>query len=416
MNQTSTLTDTSDTSHQQYPWLIAISGLFILITINGLTTSSLSVFDEVVQREFHLTRSVLKSRETVTYAVSALFILLSGWLIDRIGVKKLLLSGLTLMALALGGYGFARNLTDLYILHVLLGLAYVSAGSVAVVILVSSWFQKKRGLALGITLAGTSLGSAIFPPLLTNLIHTHGWREAFHWLSFVPLVLFVYTAVVVHSTPETAGMQPYGRRATEEPLVKEGRTYAEALHTPLFWLIALCGFLSFLGIVGLVSNLFLQLRSVGFDSGQAAWTLSLYFTLALVGKFLISWISDLVSLYPLFTGCLLGLMVGAIGLASLTPSLIIPSVGLAALSWGGVFTLYNVLIVRSFGLKAAGKINGTISLFENCGSLLGPLVMGWLFETSGSYQQPLYLTAGVFGLTAFLSLLFFRRVPKAYVS
>lgn len=416
MNQTSTLTDTSDTSHQQYPWLIAVSGLFILITINGLTTSSLSVFDEVVQREFHLSRSVLKSRETVTYAVSALFILLSGWLIDRIGVKKLLLSGLTLMTLALGGYGFARNLTDLYILHVLLGLAYVSAGSVAVVILVSSWFQKKRGLALGITLAGTSLGSAIFPPLLTNLIHTHGWREAFHWLSFVPLVLFVYTAVVVHSTPETAGMQPYGRGATEEPLVKEGRTYAEALRTPLFWLIALCGFLSFLGIVGLVSNLFLQLRSVGFDSGQAAWTLSLYFTLALVGKFLISWISDLVSLYPLFTGCLLGLMVGAIGLASLTPSLIIPSVGLAALSWGGVFTLYNVLIVRSFGLKAAGKINGTISLFENCGSLLGPLVMGWLFETSGSYQQPLYLTAGVFGLTAFLSLFFFRRVPKAYVS
>lgn len=406
MEQTSTLTQTYTSRY--YAWLMAGSGLLILVTINGLTTSSLSVFDEVLQKEFNLSRSLLKSRETVTYAISATFILFSGILIDRIGVKKLLLTGLSFMALALAGYGYAQSLVSLYVMHVLLGLAYVCAGSVAVVILVSAWFQEKRGLALGITLAGTSLGSAIFPPLLTHLIQTQGWRQAFHWLALIPLLLLIYTALTVHSTPEKAGMEPYGRLFPEKALVKQGKTYAEALRMPLFWLISLCGFLTFLGIVGIVSNLFLHLRNMGYGSPEAAWTLSLYFGIALIGKFIVSFLSDYVSVYPLFTACLVGLMLGALGLASFSRELILPSVAIAALSWGGVFTMYNVLIVRSFGLKAAGKINGTISLFENFGSLTGPWVMGWLSEKSGSYQQPLFLTAGIIGMAVVISVFFFR--------
>lgn len=406
MEHTSTLTKTYTSRY--YPWLIVSSGLLILVTINGLTTSSLSVFDEVLQKEFHLSRSLLKSRETVTYAISATFILFSGILIDWVGVKKLLLTGLGFMTLALAGYGYAQSLAALYVMHVLLGLAYVCAGSVAVVILVSAWFQEKRGLALGITLAGTSLGSAIFPPLLNHLIQTQGWRQAFHWLAFVPLLLLVYTAVVVESTPEKAGMEPYGRLFTGKALVKQGKTYAEALRMPLFWLVSFCGFLTFLGIVGIVSNLFLHLRNMGYGSPEAAWTLSFYFGLALIGKFIVSSVSDYVSVYPLFTACLVGLMLGALGLASFSRGLIIPSVAVAALSWGGVFTMYNVLIVRSFGLKSAGKINGTISLFENIGSLIGPWVMSWFSEYSGSYQQPLFLTALIIGLAALISLFFFR--------
>lgn len=407
MSQTSTLS-TSSVTAREYPWVIAVSGLLILITINGLTTSSLSVFDEVIQREFGLSRGLLKSRETVTYAVSAAFILLSGVLIDRFGVKRLLLTGLGFMALALAGYGYARNLTDLYALHVLLGLAYVSAGSVSVVILVSSWFREKRGLALGITLAGTSLGSAVFPPLLTYLIRTEGWRSAFHWLAVIPVVLAVYTALVVRDSP---GEMPSSYEKTKETGPADGMEYARALKTRLFWIISLCGFLSFLGIVGLVSNLFLHFRSTGFSPSEAAWVLTLYFSMALLGKFTVSSLSDYVCIYRMFSLCFGGLAAGALGIAWLSDGPAVAAVGVAAFSWGGVFTLYTILIVRTFGLKAAGKINGTIHLFENIGSLTGPVLVGLLSDIGGSYRTALMLVAAVFSVALLLSFFFERWKP-----
>ncbi|SDL82596.1 MFS transporter [Siphonobacter aquaeclarae] len=407
MSQTSTLSSSSVTM-REYPWVIAVSGLMILITVNGLTTSSLSVFDEVIQQEFGLSRGLLKSRETVTYAVSAAFILLSGVLIDRFGVKKLLLTGLGFMTLALAGYGYARNLTHLYLLHVLLGLAYVSAGSVSVVILVSAWFREKRGLALGVTLAGTSLGSAVFPPLLTYLIRTEGWRSAFHWLAVIPVVLAVYTALVVRDSPGTVGARITD--ATEHP-IQEGMEYSVALKTRLFWIISFCGFLSFLGIVGLVSNLFLHFRSTGFLPAEAAWVLTLYFSMALLGKFTVSSLSDYVCIYRMFSLCFAGLAAGALGVAWLSGGPAVAAVGVAAFSWGGVFTLYTILIVRTFGLKAAGKINGTIHLFENIGSLLGPVLVGLLSDVGGSYRTALLLVAVVFSVALILSFFFERWKP-----
>ncbi|MFT4032358.1 MAG: MFS transporter [Siphonobacter sp.] len=385
---------------RQYPWIIAVSGLLTLIIINGLTTSSLSVFDEALVQEFKLNRGLLKSRETVTYAVAAAFILLSGILIDRIGVKKLLLSGLGIMTMALAGYKYAKTLNHLYILHVLLGFAYVTAGPVPMVILVSGWFQEKRGLALGITLAGTSLGSAIFPPLLTHLMTAIGWRNTFYYLAFIPFIVLIYAALVVRNGPANETSKP----------VQSGMSYQAALRTPLFWVISFCGFLSFLGIVGIVSNLFLHLRELNFTSTQAAWMLSLYFILALVGKLVFSTLSDYYNIYRIFTTCFIGLALGSLGLGSLERWAVFPSITMAALSWGGVFTLYNVLIVKSFGLREAGKINGTINLFESCGSLLGPIVVGVLSEKLGSYQGPLYGVACVFGLTTILTFFLARSV------
>lgn len=417
MRETSTLATPVSRLTRHYPWLIVGTGLLVLIVVNGLTTSSLSVFDEVLTREFRLGRAQLKTKESITNAVAALFILLSGWLIDRVGVRALLLAGMGFMTLALGLYGFIRHTWHLYALHVLLGLALVTAGSVPVIILVSTWFRRQRGLALGLTLVGTSLGSAIFPPVLTHLIQSQGWRSTFWLLAILPLLLSGVVALVVRNSPTSVGGTAWGDRddaaePRETDLLHAGMAYRDAVRTPMFWLLSACGLLSFFGVVGLTSNVFLHLRGLNFNAQAAAGMLSLYFVLALTGKFLISSLSDYFNVHRMFTACFVGLALGAAGLAVSDGGGIAWAVGLTALSWGGVFTLYNVLIVRTFGLKAAGKINGSINFWESTGSFLGPVVTGWWFEQAGSYRPAFAAIAGALGVAAVLSL-FFRKLNPA---
>jgi MFS family permease len=300
---------------------------------------------------------------------------------------------------------------------VLLGLGYVTAGSVPVIILVSAWFRRQRGLALGLTLVGTSLGSAIFPPLLTFFIQQQGWRNTFVLLSVLPVVMLGVVGLLVRNSPTEVHGRPWGDDEGKEvgapggDLLHEGMEYRDALRTPLFWLLSGCGLLSFFGVVGLVSNLFMHLRGLHFAAFDASWTMTLYFVLALTGKFILSSLSDYVDSYVIFTVCLLGLALGATGLALADSRLVIGAVGLTALSWGGVFTLYNVLIIRTFGLKAAGKINGSISFWESIGSFLGPVLTGWWFEQVGSYRPAFGFIAGMLALAALLSLLFRRLKP-----
>ena len=140
-----------------YPWIICFSGLLILIVVNGLTTTSLSVFDKAFLDEFHWTREELKVRESITNGVTLLFIFISGVIIDKIRVKKMLLFGTLTLTLTLASYSFIHNKFEAYLVHFFLGISMITAGSVSCIILVSSWFHDKRGLAIGIVLIGTSL-------------------------------------------------------------------------------------------------------------------------------------------------------------------------------------------------------------------------------------------------------------------
>ena len=128
---------TSDWKTRYYPWLICFSGLLTLIVVNGLTTTSLSVFDKAFLDEFHWSREELKVRESITNGVTLLFIFISGVIIDKIRVKKMLLFGTFILALTLASYSFVHNKFEAYLAHFFLGISMITAGSVSCIILVS---------------------------------------------------------------------------------------------------------------------------------------------------------------------------------------------------------------------------------------------------------------------------------------
>ena len=202
--------------NQYYPWIICFSGLLILIVVNGLTTTALSVFDKAFLDEFHWSREELKVRESITNGVTLFFIFISGIIIDKIRVKKMLLIGTLTLAISLAGYSFIQNKFEAYLVQFFLGISMVTAGSVSCIILVSSWFNEKRGLAIGIVWVGTSLESAIFSPLNTFLLETFGWRQSFQIISIFPIIVFVYIYFFVKNSPSDIGTLALGFDKNQE--------------------------------------------------------------------------------------------------------------------------------------------------------------------------------------------------------
>jgi len=402
---------------QYYPWIICFSGFLILIIVNGLTTTSLSVFDKTFLDEFHWSREELKVRESITNGVTLLFILISGIIIDKIRVKKMLLFGTFTLAITLAGYSFVHNKFEAYLVHFFLGISMVTAGSVSCIILVSSWFNNKRGLAIGIVLVGTSLGSAIFSPLNTHLLEIYGWRQAFQILAIFPFIAFFYIYFFVKNSPAEIGIFALGfgknlKKNANSDLLKEGMSYNEATKKHLFWLICICGFCTFYSLVGTIANVFLHVVGLGFDAKTASYNLTLYFLIAGLSKLLISLFTDYINPYIVFSTCCLLMILGILGFSSMDKSIILPSITFLAISWGGIYSLYNLIIIKSFGLKEAGKINGTISMFEGGGAFLGPFFTAKLYNIEGSYQLPFIINAALIGFVFIISIKFKSYVNK----
>ena len=408
------LSSNSSWKHQYYPWIICFSGSFILLIINGLTTTSLSVFDKAFLNEFHWKRDELKLRESITNGVTLFFILISGVIIDKIRVKKMLIFGSIMLMIALFGYSFISNKFEAYFIHFLLGISMIAAGSVSCIILVSSWFREKRGLALGIVLIGTSLGSAIFSPLNRYLLQEFGWRQSFQILSIFPLIILIYIILVVQSSPSDINSIAFSKDEDKHnpELLMQGMTYLEATKTHLFWLICICGFFVFYCLVGTVANIFLHLLELGYTEKQASYYLSLYFIIAGIGKLLISLFTDYINPNLVFSLCCLGMILGSLGLSTLNSTYVSGAIIIMAISWGGIYSLYNLIIIKTFGLKSAGKINGTINMFEGGGALLGPFLMGYIFSCNHSYQLGFFINAGLMGMVFFFSLKFKSYMNK----
>lgn len=396
-------------------------GLIVLVVVNGLTTTSLSIFDKAFLGEFHWSREELKMRESVTNGVTLFFIFISGVIIDRIRVRKMLLFGTLMLAITLASYSLINNKYQAYAIHFFLGISMISAGSVSCIILVSTWFNDKKGLALGIVLVGTSLGGAIFSRLNHYLFDWYGWRQTFLILSGFPLLIFFLILFFVKNAPNEIGIRPFGEGSTQKnalnsDLLNVGMTYQKATKTHLFWLICVCGFCTFYSLVGTIANVFLHLVGLSFSEDEASYYLYWYFLIAGFGKFLISSFSDFINPYIVFSTCCLVMIFGLFGLSTSDKSIIVLSICLLALSWGGIYSLYNLIIIKTFGLKEAGKINGTISMFEGGGAFLGPFLTAKLYNLEGSYQIPFLINAALMGFVFIISIKFKSYINKIDVS
>lgn len=395
------------------PWLIAFIGLFILMITNGLTATAISVFDESLINEFGWSRGELKFRDFLNFATVALFAPLGGLMLDRFGARRLLMFGCLVLAGAYFAYSRLQGLSQMYAIHVAFAAALLTSGTMVVIVLVSSWFVEKRGLAIGIALLGTSAGSFFLPPLNAELIARIGWRETFALEALFPLVVLVVVVLFVRNSPADYGRTALGVKEGAADPRTVGLDFGQALRTRSFWAIGISGFLIYYSILALFSHMFLHMRDLGYEPRVAALALSVLSVVAMLSKLGSGWLADRIDRHRVFMGCLAIMLAGVACLATLKAGAWVwTAIVLIATGWGGLFTLYNMLTVNNFGLKAIGKINGSVSSMESFGGGLGIWLTGKLFDDYGSYQVPFLVLLGCVALGLLIGTQIRSELPE----
>ena len=401
-----------------YRWIIlAVSFLLITVT-NGLTLGGLYVFEEEIMKSLSqitgedVLRADLKLRDAMTLWSTAVFGFFAGAVADKIGVKKLMVTGLLILSACFWQYSQAESLNQMYIIHIFMGFVLCISGMLVNVILISRWFNNSRGLAIGILLAGTSTGNGLFPQFNTLLLSLGDWREVMIWLSLVPLFLIPVLLILVKNGP--GDLQK--NNTFEQSNQKGGFTLKQALKTKNFWLLSLMAFCTFYAILAMTGHVFLLLREENYVPQVAATGISLIFFGGFIGKIISGELAEkfgrkmilLTGVGVMFFGSLFIIL----ALIYKNPAFVWIGLALYGTGWGGLYTLIQLLTADLFGLIALGKIMGVINILDTFGGGLGPFFTGYLYDQTQGYLTP-FMLISVLLVVAFVSSSMLKIDDKA---
>jgi MFS family permease len=271
--------------------------------------------------------------------------------------------------------------------------------------IVTRWFIKRRGLALGISSAGIGTGAAIIPLLIAYLISEIGWRAAFAVLgglilaSYLPIMLFIIRIPDEDYVSAYDGEEP-ARPVNPGMLVKQGSlSLLQAVATKSFWLIFAVFGLCILSLALALTHIVPHALDKGLSAMTAASMLTILGFCSIFGRLAAGAVSDRTGAKPvLYTGLLLqAIMMLWVSMADTLWMFYLFAV-LFGIAYGGILVMIPRLTASTFGAESMGSVYSGISVGDGVGFAIGPFLAGVLFDISGTYNLSFWLVA--FGLFA----------------
>jgi MFS family permease len=388
-------------------WLILAACVLGVVCSGGpINIFTFGVFLRPVSDGLHIGRGTLGTAFLWTNMISALCGPFIGLLLDRFGARRILLVGVVFFAAATAMQSFMTAwIIGIYLLFALRGFGSVGLAIPAFAFVVTRWFDKERGLALGIAMSGVGLGTAIIPPIVAYLIGAYGWRAAYVGLGAVILVLAGIPIALFLREPdaEERAQMPHLAEAA-----LPGMSFRDALtRTWQFWGLTFAFFLGVIAINGTITQIVAMLQDRGVGLQAATGVLSAAGLAAIVGRLLSGWLVDKFRGSFVAVGFFVLLMIGTALLGSGLGEPV-PLIGalLCGLANGAEIDLMGFFVSRYFGLKAYGSIMGTMFGIFAGSTGIGPFISTHSFDLYHSYSPAFkfYELLLVVGIGIFLML------------
>ena len=399
-----------------YGWKIVWAGALINFFSIGLPFYAFSVFYIHLQEEFNAGRFLISSTLSILIIAGGVFAPICGHLVDRYSIKNILSLGSLLFGLGLIALGFCQNYYQFLIVYgTILSLGITLFGNLSTAKLISFWFNKKNGSAIGYAALGISLSGVFIPPIAVYLIGIFDWRITYMIFGIFVIVFFIpFCRFFIINKPSEVNQNIDGIEPLEENSSKiEGKimNFWSIVKVPAFWILIIIFSLQFCANLGVYSHIFPYVSDLGFDIKKAGYAVSVGAFGAALGKVVFG---KLIDIFSARITLWISIIIQGVGIllvsSSSAYSLLLLSVLIMSLGLGGSVPLMNILFSKTFSPINFGKALGLAVPFMVPIQVIGGPLSGWLFDTFGNYDLAFSLNAGVCFI-AFL-FVFMLNVPS----
>jgi MFS family permease len=376
---------------------VTLAGFLSLFSIVGIAFYGLPFFYDFWVQDYGWTRATVTSGNAIAKTLVGLFAFFAGWMIDRFGPRRVMLTGILAGGVALVGLSAVTALWQFYLFYFVSAIGYICGGPLPNQVLISRWFKGARGKAMGLAYLGIGVGGMLVPQIARKLNLVFGWHQAIFCLGILMIIIALPMVFFIKDNPP--GEVNFHRKEEEKTPLRK------ILHGWSFYLLLIGSMCSIAAVSGTMQNLKLFFSfDLKFTQQMAANVISLILASSIAGRLLMGWLADkfpkknvMLLIYAIVAGSIpLLYMAGQPGIIYLFA--VIFGIGL-----GGDYMIIPLMAAELFGVKVLGRVMGLILTFDGLAEAYSPMMVAWLRDTGGSYANGFAALIGL-GAIGFIAI------------
>lgn len=416
---------TDDPPRAFYGWWIVLGGTAILFVSSGIGFYGHGAILDPLRAHYGWSKGAISAAITLYFATAGAMGMVVGRLIDRHGPRPILVLGSAIIGIGFFLLSRVTQLWQFFAVYFLMAVGWSGTSLIPVNTLIATWFIRRRGVAMGLTMTGLSLGGMVLVPLAVTLTSHWGLEislpilGALFWVVVIPVAVWV-----IKQSPSEVGQFPDGDRSVLQVRNTPGSrisyasqirvwTRVEAMRTRAFWAIV-AAFL--LALSGQIAFLVHQVSFLSETLGQtgAATAVSLTAGASILGRLFLGSIADRTDKRFLAMFCFFVQGLAVLSMAYFRQVTVLYLGTLAfGLTMGGIVMMQSLLIGECFGMVSFGTISGLSGMFSVTGAAFGPMIAGLIYDATRDYR----IAFTIFALASLLAIgaVFFARPPQQAV-
>ncbi|MES2518288.1 MAG: MFS transporter [Bacteroidota bacterium] len=370
--------------YKKNAWVVLCALFFVYMASNGFGFNTLPLWYPSLTAEFNIAKGQISEAPSLMLILVAILSPLFGYLLDKWNAKIMMLIGGIGLSICFFSFSRIASFSELKIFYAFYALFLCFGGILTSLYLINKWFDKKRGIAVGIFLNASSLGAVFFNKWAGKLIAELGWREAEMRMSYAMVILLIIPWFLIQNKPQKE-MENEGNLLNNKFLPEI--TLKNAVKTPSFYILLIITGTLWYCINGLLFNKDTYLNDLHKTVQERGDFASLFFLCGLIGKLFFGWLSDKFSKKWIMIISIGNLLLGSLLLKySLTNTELVKWVAIVyGFGYSGAFTMIQVLIADFYMGKNYGTILGIFTMVDTLAGSAGIILVGKNRQFTGNY-------------------------------